>query len=367
MQIKIRQVTIAQFVLFSLFTCSHAQYVPFFPTEIYFSPLGFTNNLPGCDPKLNAGFSAIKLILDKDLPSTKKLANSFSFIGNFEHYLDYTKARGYFPLMLNPTLRSHFFCTEIFTVGFIASGDYELYPDIDKSGNAICYNHFELKMQPFFYVIPTPNTIVKVLISAKGGRNSSNAGQDYNLFRYEVTGIYLTTRNTRVFLVPYLYNDRYLNLPARSADGSLNAKNPNLREQGYGCALGLRHGSFKWGYSEGAFEYERNTDVIYDANSYQKFKGSVRFQNQYIAKKYGYALSFDYTRYLSKNAIYGFQSATQLNERLGQIEIVGDVMLIYNLNRNVSLRPEYTKLYKNVIKTYRYDKDRVALTLHVLW
>lgn len=342
-----------------------AQYVPYFPTEVYFSPIGYTNNIPGCKPQFGAAFSSVRIIVDKDLPSTEKLSNTINFTGNIERYLDFTQSRGYFPLLASPVLRSQYFCTDILTLGMEINGDYELYPGADNIGNSTSYNHYQLQATPFLYIIPTPNSIAKVSVNTGAYRNSSKLGQDYDLYKYDVEMIFLASHNTRFFLDPFVFNDAYYNLPARSADGTDNSRNPNLMERGYGCAFGLRQGSFVFGYTEAAFEYEKSNDMVYDANTYQKFKLSLRFQNQFIAKKYGYLVALDGTRYYSKNNIYGFPEASRTTEQLGQMEFVGDLMFIYNINRNFSLRPEYTKIYKDVVNSYKYDKDHFALTLHL--
>ncbi|MCU0608590.1 MAG: hypothetical protein MUF22_02330 [Chitinispirillaceae bacterium] len=343
-----------------------AQYVPFYPIEIYFSPLGTTNNLPGANPDRYALFSAAKIILEKDLPAPEKFANSLSFIGNIEHYNGSTEARTYFPLMANPVLRSHYFMTDIVTFGTEINGTYEQYPDVSRK-NTAAYDNYKLRLRPFLYVIPTPASIVKLMATIGASRNSDNAGKDYDLFKYELTTILLGKFNTRYFLVPYAYTDQYYNLPARSSGGIVNLQNPNLTERGFGITAGARHGSFKYGYSEAAVEYEHNSDLVFGANNYHKLKLTTRWENQYFTERYGFLIMADYVHYESSNDIYSFPDPSRANEPLAQDEIIGDVMFILNLNRNVSLRPEYIIINKSFSNSYNYNKHRYALNLHVWW
>ncbi|MBN1129934.1 MAG: hypothetical protein JXA71_13155 [Chitinispirillaceae bacterium] len=344
-----------------------AQYVPFYPIEVYFSPVGYTNNLPGSAPDKYATFSAVKIVLEKDLPGGKSIANTMGFIGTIEHYNGVTQARTYYPLMANPVVRSHFFLTDIFTLGTELNGIYEQFPDFDPSGNTRAYDNYKLRVRPFFYVIPTPASIVKFMATLGGCRNSDKAGKDYDFYKYELTTIWLGKFNTRYFVVPYAFSDRYYNLPARSADGTVNLLNPNLSEQGYGLTLGARRGSFKYGYSEAAIEYERNSDIVFSANSYHKLKLTSRWENQYFTERYGFLIMFDYVHYESRNDIYTFPDPIRQNERLGQDEMIGDAMFILNINRNVSVRPEYIIINKRYSHGYTYNKHRYALNLHVWW
>ncbi|MBN2038134.1 MAG: hypothetical protein JW768_15440 [Chitinispirillaceae bacterium] len=355
----------ALFAMAVSWSCVPAQYVPFYPIEVYYGFVGSTNSVPGCDPKLHATFSAVKVDMVKDLPSTKHLTNTFVFTGSIEHYHSHTGARTYFPFMVSPLLRSHFFATDIFTLGTEINGTLEFFPHIESTGNARRYNNYKARVRPFWYLIATPNAIVKMMATLGACRNSDKVGKDYDIFKYELRTIFLMKHNTRLFAVPYLFNDAYHNLPARSGDGALNPGNPNLKEQGYGLTLGARHGSFRFGYSEAAFEYEKNVDMIYGANSYHKVKFISRWENHYFTERFGFLLMGDAARYISKEAVYGFPDPSRPAERLGQVEIMADIMLIFNINRNVSLRPEYTKIYKHITGGNEYDKDRYALNVHV--
>lgn len=402
----------------------HAQIVPYYPIEIYFSPVGYTNHLPGCKKELHTTFSSLKIVLNKDLPSTENINNTLYFVGNLDLYHNTTNAGDYIPMLCNPAIRSHFFINDIFTLGLDLNGAVEYFPGNDLKGNVFRVTNYRLRTRPFTYLIITPNLIFHQMFnygvskfSQKTGIESDSYKQydtlytkdtvdifytdtdtiiidqeviknidsstvttysmisrDYYIFKYEAKFIYLTPFHTRLFLVPFAFYNHYLDLPARSADGSPKSDNPKLKENGYGCALGFRYYTFTWGFTEAAFEYERNNDLIYDANSYTKLKVSTKWENQYFTERFGFLLIFDWIKHISKNFATGFPDESNISGTLGQMEIDAALMLIFNINRNISLRPEYYFLYKDLPasgnETEKGSEDimksRYSLHLHIL-
>ncbi len=393
------------FILFLLIIVpSIGQVVPFYPVEFFFNPCGFTNSLPGNKPELYSSFSSVKVVLDKDLPSTEKLSNTISFVGNLELFHSISRSRDYTPMLLNPVIRTQIFAGDVFTPGLELNGNLEFLPGVDDSGNIYNVKNYRFRIRPFSYFIVTPNLIFKQIatfgisknsgstrkafgsnvvytdtidtiigtdtITGKKATNSTDyqmISEDYNIIRYDATFIYLTGFNTRIFLVPYCFNNRFYDLPARSADGSPDINNPKLRERGFGFALGFRYSTFSWGYIEAAFEYERNRDLIYDANSYTKLKIGTKWENQYFTERFGYFLMFDWIRHISKNFATGFPEGSDFTGVLGQLEIRGDIMAILNINRNVSVRPEFDLIYKKMSEDRIFKKFRYWMHLHVLF
>ncbi len=355
-----------------------AQIVPFYPVEIFFNPCGYTNRLPGCKPDLYSTFSSVKVVLNKDLPSPEKFANTVSFVGNLELYHDITKSRDYTPLSLNPAIRTHLFLSDIFTPGLELNGNLEFLPGTDGDTNTINIKNYRLRIRPFTYLAVAPNILLQQMATFGISKNSDSTQmifgkdpkmvfRDYYVLKYDLTFIYFTPFHTRIFLAPYGFYNQFEDLPARSEDGTPDYNNPKLREAGFGCAIGFRYQTFTWGFTEGVFEVERNTDLIYDANSYTKLKFNTKWENQYFTERFGYLVMFDWIRHISKNFATGFPDETNLTGELGQLEIRGDVMIILNLNRNVSLRPEFDLIYKTMPGNIKFTKFRYWMHLHILF
>ncbi len=356
-----------------------SQIVPFYPIEIFFNPCGYTNQLPGCKPELYTTFSSLKVVLNKDLPSPERWSNTIAFVGNLELYHDITKSRDYTPFSLNPVLRTHFFANDIFTPSLELNGNFEFLPGTDQNGNTFNIKNYRFRIRPFVYFIISPNLLFQQMatygISKNSDRTRMKFGKDsfhmvwrdYYLLKYEATFIYFTKFHTRIFLAPFCFYNRFEDIPARSRDGTPNYLNPKLRENGFGCALGFRYQTFTWGFTEAVFEYEKNNDLIYDANSYTKLKFNTKWENQYFTERFGYLVMFDFIRHISKNFATGFPDETNLTGGLGQTEIRGDVMAIINLNRNVSVRPEFDLIYKKMPGGGKFQKYRYWLHLHIMF
>lgn len=394
-------------------TSSFSQIVPYYPIEIFFSPLGYTNQLPGCNPDLYTTQSSLKIVLNKDLPSTERVNNTITILGNLDFIHSLNNARDYFPFMINPALRTHFFANDIFTLGLDINGNVENSPGIKKNLRVFRSVNYRLRIRPFLYQIISPNLIFHQMLTYGVSKFDEKTGvegkittkvdtfkvnnangmetdsieivksasteifmvyRDYNVYKYEAKFIYFTPFHTRIFFVPFVFYNQYKDLPARDSSGVTDPTNIKLRETGGGFALGLRYSTFSWGFTEAAFEYERNVDLIHAANSYTKYKLSTKWENQYFTQRFGYMLMFNWIKHVSDNFATGFPEESNISGVLGQVEINLDVMPIINLNRNVSLRPDFYFIYKDLpssgeetikgredIKKFRY-----SLHLHIL-
>lgn len=376
-------------IIFFCFKTNQAQIVPFYPVEIFFCPAGRTNMIPGNDITLYSTFSSLKVILNKDLPAMPKFSNTIALVANLIKYHDLNFARDYHPFSLAPTLTTHFFATDIFTLGLDLLGNYEYLPgfkkkpvpppNADTAGTEVFnYMNTRFRIRPFHYAIISPNIILQQVFTY--GRSYNNekvlkngkkgpvyVKNDYSIIRYDLKAIYLTKFNTRMFLIPYYFKTQYFDI-AVDENGVIDTTLAKLRETGFGFTFGMRYMTFTWGYAEGAFEIERNFDLAYGGNDYLKLKVNAKWENQYFTERFGYLLMFDFIRHIAQNPISDFKTNTdKLDNNLGQYEIRGDIMPIFNLNRNISIRPEFDLVYRN----YRGDrknsiKYRYWLHLHIL-
>ncbi len=367
-------------VVYILMMCSigSAQVVPFYPVEIFFCPAGYTNNLPGNKPELYSSFSSLKVVLNKDLPSSERFSNTVSLITNIIKYHNTTKSRDYHPFSLNPVLTSHFFATDIFTMGLDLAGNVEFLPGLDLDRNTFNYQNYRFRVRPFHYVILHPNLIFQQAFTYGISHNTDKTARlnvndklemvsnDYSILKYEFKTIYLSKFHTRFFFIPYYFRTQY-------SDVSINAIKkidntvPKLNEEGFGLTVGMRYMTFTWGFAEGSFEFERNFDMINDGNSYTKLKFNAKWENQYFTERFGYLLMFDLIRHVSEGDITDFKALSDTYQELGQLELRADVMPIFNLNRNVSLRPEFDCVYRNFTDKPNTIKYRYWLHLHVLF
>jgi len=350
------------------------QLIPYFPIEISFNPFGITNEIPG-DPGAYSSFSSLKTVLFKEIASTDKFSNSLGFDGVLDFYHDITKARDYTPIYTNATSRSMFFINDIFTLGIELIGNVVTQPGISK-GTLFNLVNYRSRIRPFHYVVVTPNLLIQEAATIGFSRHSDSTEvevatgtrtpllKDYNLFKFEINAIYFTPFKTRFFLAPYAFYNQYMELPARSGDGTPNENNPKLREQGIGCALGARYSTQALGFSEIAFEFERNTDMIFDANSYTKLKVHVRSENQFVNDRIGYSIMAIYTAHISKNFSTGFGDDTNLTGELGQKELIIDIIPIYNFSKFLSLRPEYEFVYRD-ISGPNYRRSLFRIQMHI--
>lgn len=377
------------FVIFYVAITSKAQIVPFYPIEIIFSPCGYTNALPGAPVNEYTTFSSLKILMEKDLPSTERLSNTISFVGNIIRYHNITKARGFFPFSLNPTLRTHFFANDIFTLGLELNGNVESMSGLNiytlDSSNTkkevreiFKYSNYRIRVRPFHYLIINPNLIFRQIytygISYNTDKSSVSVGageyeklsRDYTILKWDAVFILLTKFHTRFFLAPFCSGVQWKEIKAMSANGKPNKTNPPLNEIAYGASLGFRYTTFEWGYTEGVFEIEKNIDTYEKANSYIKYKINTKWENQYFTERFGYMFIFDLIKhdFTSPNREFNFGSV-DTSEELGQMEIRFDVMPIVNLNRNVSVRPEFDMIYKRLPNDVLFKKFRYWLHLHI--
>ena len=368
------------FLIFALFltllnaTFCRGQLIPYFPVEISFNPFGVTNTVPG-DPGSSTSLSSLKVVLFKEIISTAYFSNSLNFDGVLDFYHDISKARDYTPVYTNASTRSMFFINDIFTLGIELIENVVTQPGVRK-GSLFNVINYRTRIRPFHYVVLTPNLLLQEAATIGLSRYSDSTEvevapgtrmpilKDYNLFKFEMNAIYFTPFKTRIFLAPYVFHNQYMELPARSEDGTPDENNPKLREQGIGCALGVRYSTKAIGFSEAAFEYEYNTDKIFDANSYTKLKVQIRSENQFVNDRFGYSVMAIYTAHISKNFSTGFGDDTNMSGKLGQRELIFDIIPMYNFNRFLSFRPEYEFVYQDVSGP-NYRRSLFRIQIHV--
>jgi hypothetical protein len=350
-----------------------AQIVPYYPPEIWFGLIGYTNSIPGCPSGLYAPFSSVRTLLQQDLPSVDPVGLTLYFRGSYERYLHHTDARDYHPLSLDTRLRLYVFANDIFTPGVEIIGNLDAIPGLSEQYEIQNIRNSRLRCAPYHYLVPHPNIIIKEYLSFGKSWNSLPSNirgtmiyNDRSIILYGMRVIYLSPFHTRFFIEPYLFRNQYEFLPARSSDASFSIDNPKLREQGAGIDVGFKYYNFRWGNVEGVFELEKNDDMIYSANDYYKFKASGRWENQYFTRIFGYKLRFEYARHISDNTVFSTSTADDPTGELAKQEWVGDIEIILNLNRNVSFRPQYDVLYRESSVAGQTIKSRYWLNIHVI-
>ncbi len=172
-------------LLLAVYTLSAAQYAAFYPMEIFFTPIGFQNRIVGdTDKESYTTFSALRVALNKDIPSPSFMSNKFIFNGSVEQYHKIGKQRNYFPLFLNPVLKSHFFISDVVTLGVEFNGGLEslyglkepvmetkqdvLINDLFENDTATALSYKPVTMIydrrgriiPFFYIALTPDLLI---------------------------------------------------------------------------------------------------------------------------------------------------------------------------------------------------------------
>jgi len=352
---------------------SHAQIVPYYPPEIWFGLVGYTNSLPGCPIGTYVPFSSVRALLQQDLPSPGPTGATLYFRGSYERYLQSTLARDYHPVSLDARLRLYVYANDIFTPGLEIIGDLDGIPGLDEEYRIRNIRNTRLRFAPYHYLVPHPDVILKEYLSFGMSYNSlasnNNSFMIYNdrsIVLYGMRIIYLSPFHTRFFAEPYLFRNQYEALPARSSDGSFSIDNPALREQGMGVDIGFKYYNFRWGNVEGVLEFEKNDDMIFSANDYLKVKGSARWENQYFTRVFGYNLRLEYTRHMSDQAVFTTASADDPLGELATQEWIGDIEIILNLNRNVSFRPQCDLLYRESSISPETLKSRYWLNVHVI-
>ncbi|MGM0461675.1 MAG: hypothetical protein ACQEQ4_04565 [Fibrobacterota bacterium] len=382
-------------ILLSLAVSLHAQYAAFYPTEIYIGLAGLQNQVPGENADEFFPFSSLRLVLNEDLPGPKFMDTKFSFDGGMEKFHHIGRHRGYTPIYVNPKITAHFFPADVVTAGVEFNVNYEtlfaldlshtdsgasggsldpFYPDIQQNTNVV-ESLYDLRGRiiPFVYIAVTPDLLLYSALTT--GRSSYSQPvdrgfgaykNDYTIYKVEAKSIYLTPFNMRFFVSPYIYRNTYTELPARDADGLPDPKNPLLREDGAGAAFGVRSDSYRWGYVELQGEIESNRDRIFGANNYQKIFASIKAENQYFTDLFGYIAGVEYTDF----SFDGIVTTTETDD--GEDGILADetyrldLMTIFNLNRVMSIRPQYDMIYKNVTDNETV-KHRFWCHFHLLW
>lgn len=372
-----------------------AAYAQFYPIEIFINPIGYQNQIPGAPIEDYTTFSALRVSLNKDLPSNKKVSNKIIFNGSGEWYHQAGKERDYFPFYLNTSIRSHLFLSDIITAGVDLNGNLESVFGIDKpligkyddpldslltlfqSDSTtilpikMIYNR-RGRLIPFFYIALTPDLLMyngftfgRSVYSEKYYRTIGMTKNDYDILKAETKLIYFSPIHIRFFIAPYVYKNRYHYTTARDASGYENPNNPLLREEGYGSSFGARYSTFRWGYIEFQVELEKNIDKIFGSNDYKKILLNLKLENQYFTDRFGYIISTDFTRHYFSN----FVTSTDVNDEDGKLSDKVyrlDIMPIFNLSKNVSIRPQYDLTFKDNDGTTR-TKNRFWLHLHLLW
>lgn len=350
-----------------------AQIVPFYPPEITFGVLGYTNDIPGCKQELYVPFAFTKLQYHREFLTVGRWTSTLLLYASYERYLDATKARGFHPLSANPVLTTYCFVNDIFTLGLEAYGNISTIPGITREGDVFAIYNRRLKVTPFHILIAHPNLIVQERLTYGMCRNSDETYYyvgdfltDYDMLRYEVPLILLTPLHIRVLLTGYAYHMQYLDLPARANDRVLDASHPPLREAGGGGALGLKYYNYRWGTPEAALEFEANNDLVYGENDYLKWKVRLAWENQYFLKHFGYNLKYEMTRVESSNPIVEVDDEDGRIQEVWRTEHLFDAILIFNINRNFSIRPEYDMRYQRWRESEARIKHRFWLNLHII-
>ncbi len=394
---------------------SFGQYAAFYPTEIFFTPVGIQNRIPADTSDSYSTFSALRISLNKDLPSSSFISNKFIFSGSVEKYHQVGLQRDYMPLYLNPVVRSHFFLSDIITLGVDFNGNFESIYGSDAPSKAIPYKdtlddtfigkeyllhkgeetapNNPLKMLynrrgrliPFCYIALTPDLLMYSAFTFGRSNYSQEvltatglSKKDYLILKAESKFIYFTPFHIRLFFAPYTFKNNYLETPARSKDGFPNKNNPLLREEGFGASIGARYSTFRWGYVELQSEVERNEDKVFGANSYTKLLFNLKLENQYFTERFGYIIGTEWAKHYFNVYKIDNTPIQSEDEDLSNIVYKLDIMPIINMSRNLSIRPQYDMTYKYDI-TYKYEKDnkildeskqtkhRFWLHIHLLW
>lgn len=375
-----------------------AAYAQFYPIEIFVNPIGVQNLTPGADKSDYTTFTGLRVVLNKDLPSNKKISNKFVFNGSAEWFHQSGYERDYFPFYINPIIKSHLFLSDIITAGVEANGNLESLYGIDTPSESALQSDSTVildsmsgstagtflppykmlynvrgRLIPFFYIALTPDLLLYNAYTFGRSYNTeetfSKLGMvknDYNILKAETKFIYFSNFHVRFFIAPYVYKNNYLYRTARSSDGTENALNPLLREDGYGTSLGARYSTFKWGYIEFQTELEKNIDKIYGSNDYKKLYLNLKMENQYFTERFGYLFSVGFTRYYFSNYVTSTDPADSETGKLADKQFTLDVMPIINFSKNISLRPQYDLYYKEDENGSR-TKNRFWLNLHFLW
>jgi hypothetical protein len=287
--------------------------------------------------------------------------------------MDITLARDYHPMSLNPVLRNYYFLNDIFTLGLEINGNLESIPSYDEQGNVNAIWNRRLRITPFHFAIAHPNFILQESFTLGFSRNSGKSffeghmlRNDYDIFRYELKAMYLTKYHFSLFVMPYLYSNRYLELPARSSDGIIKLENPKLNEKGLGAALGLKYHTFKLGIWELVSEYLKNRDKVFGANSYHMWKSRISCENPYFTGFFGYYFRLEGAYYVSGRMVTHFDEVIKERGELAQAEYFGDIMLIFYINKNVSIRPEYDVIFRKYRERGNLSKFRFWFNLHIV-
>ena len=356
-------------------TLTYSQIVPFYPIEIYFTPVGLTSSAPTMTTARYIPFSYAKCFLTRDLFNTPLWSQTIDINANFGMYQTITDSRDYFPFFTKASLQTNFFINEIFTMGIEEICSVENLPGISKYMYLFSYKNVLLNTRPFLYLMVTPNIILQhrgTFIVSKNYQYRSVAlkqPNDYMLNKIEVIAIYLTTFNTRIFVSPYLFTNRYLFLSAPNQNGSKSELNPMLQEQGFGICSGIKYEKVEWGFLECSVEYEKNQDIIFGGNTYQKYKIGAAWENQFYRERFGYFFAADFTYYRFYNPFSAIDpkktNQSEPNFDLNQLEYKFDTMLMYNINRNISLRPEYDFFIRKKKGDKQTLKNRFWFHLHI--
>lgn len=350
-----------------------AQIVPYYPPEVWFGVIGYTNNLPGESPDTYTPFSSVRFSYHRQFLSYGKFTNTLLTYGSYERYLNATRSRNYHPLSLNPILTTYYAANDILTLGVELDGQLRSIPGAHDDGEVFAVYDRHIRATPFHCLVAHPNVIVGERLTyvrcSVTDRTWYYVGEfltDFDMLRYEAPVTVLTPLHLRLLLRPYLYDIRYREIPARGPDGDIAEGNPLLHENGIGMALGLKYYHYRLGTPELAVELERNNDRVYGCNDYTKFRVRAAWENQYFTSLFGYKLAYQYTRIDAATSVVGFDDTDNSLGELWQNEHLLDLILILNINRNVSVRPEYDMRYQLLPKRDPHVKHRFWLNIHII-
>jgi hypothetical protein len=297
--------------------------------------------------------------------------------GTYQRYLSDVNADTYHPFTVQPKLNTYFFVNDIFTAGLDARAKIFSIPGMDGTNAVYSITRTNVRGGPFHYLFITPTLILREQLSAGVSKNTARTlfqsgmyYNDYTMLRYDAKLICLTPFHIRLLCNGYLFSTAFSDLPAATAEGVFDEHNPRLHERGFGIALGAKYYHYRWGQPEISVEYVRNRDHSFGAhyrgwNDYDKITARFAWENQYFIRWFGYLLQASLSQINAENEAMGM-TKDNLFGRLWRYEAAADMIAIFNINRNVSLRPEYDVLYQRRAQGEAVVQNRFWLNLNVI-
>ncbi len=361
----------------AFFAVAHAQIVSYYPPEVRFGLVGATNNLPGCSPDLYSPFSSARLVYHTPFLQFPRVTNTFYFQGTYQRYLSDLGSGNYNPFTFQPKLNTYFFVNDIFTAGLDMRGKIFSIPGMKNDNTVFNIIRTNVYGGPFHYLFVTPDLIFREQLSFGISDNTDKTAfqsgmyyNDYSMLRYDGKLILLTPFHTRVLTNVYLFSNSFDDLPAATLEGDFKKNNPTLCERGYGIAAGAKYYHYRWGQPEFSIEYVRNFDRSFGSsvqgwNDYDKISVRFAWENQYFIRWFGYLFQTSFSQINADNDAMGM-TRENLFGKLWRYEAAGDIIAIFNINRNVSFRPEYDVLYQKRAQSDPVIQNRFWLNINVI-